>query len=146
MSEYEPVDLKTIISCGPEKAFCWGTYTVGKCGGQQVLELRTNIPEIENYLTHVRYANQQHLQLVPKEINNLFPIVLAPWSRRHTPLEERLYCGGAEVLRGAYRLVQRLFTVLILKKHSFEILYRNRHPNPWKLNTFHERNKKNKEK
>jgi hypothetical protein len=51
MSEYEPVDLKTIISCGPEKAFCWGTYTVGKCGGQQVLELRTNIPEIENYLT-----------------------------------------------------------------------------------------------
>jgi hypothetical protein len=78
MSEYEPVDLKTIISCGPEKAFCWDTYKVGKCGGQQVLELRTNIPEIENYLRHVRYANQQHLQLVPKEINNLFPIARAP--------------------------------------------------------------------
>jgi hypothetical protein len=80
MSESEPVDLKTIISCGPEKAFCWGTYMVGKCGGQQLLELRTNIPEVENYLRHVRYANQQHLQLVHKEISNLFPIVRASWS------------------------------------------------------------------
>jgi len=33
MSKSEPVDLKTIISCGPEKAFCCGTYMAGKCGG-----------------------------------------------------------------------------------------------------------------
>jgi hypothetical protein len=86
MSESESVDVKTIISCGPDTAFCWGIYTIGKCGGHQVLELRTNIPEAENYLRNVQYANQQHLTLDHKEINNLVTKARALGSWWHTPL------------------------------------------------------------